>query len=337
MYAMRGQKRFKKEYIEIPGYPPKTKKHRANFIRRSLLMKKKWEGSAARAVQYPDGIAIAGIDTPIVELAGPGKLYVEIGMASRQGKDFTVELFITGPKGAHASWPLLPGYDGWLPVSEWKKGEIFHGKYSLRLPTDLPEGPYSFGILVRDAEEQALFPVQTPGGVSVSEPYVLAEGEVNFGSTFTVIPRDDAKDLAHKTRKMAMKAAANGQCEKGEQLWNLARLRRIENYKWAKKYRPSAGRSIAICWAEKASETESMQTQLEYIRRGREWNHKSDAIQALGEVLGDSWFAQGLEAQQAEDWETAFQAFLQAVAADPRNAWARRYAEEARAQRLTEE
>ncbi len=73
---------------------------------------------------------------------------------------------------------------------------------------------------------------------------------------------------------------------------------------------------------------------IEVLERTHELDHRSPELRAAADTVADERIAVGRAARAAEDWETAYHAFSDALRVDPSRSWARRYAEKAGTRRL---
>ena len=70
------------------------------------------------------------------------------------------------------------------------------------------------------------------------------------------------------------------------------------------------------------------------LEAARRWAPDDDTVAAVAAAAADRLYAVGVAARDAHDWQLAYASFRDTLRIDPTRAWARRYAEEARDQRL---
>lgn len=73
---------------------------------------------------------------------------------------------------------------------------------------------------------------------------------------------------------------------------------------------------------------------IEHLRRALDWQPEGALALATARPLADQLVVQGEQAQASGDWDTAYARYRSSLEIWPWNAWARRYAEEARTHRL---
>ena len=364
---------WRQQYVEIPGYPAGKKQfHIGNYVRRDVFLPKYEDGVAPwpwtdttgdRRVQFQDGITVEGLYVPS-EASQARYMYVEVGVHSRKRRrkeNFRMVLFATDGTNTH-SWDLAPTYD-YIQPAEWREEEMFWGKYALALPKTLPAGEYDLGLVMLSAKGEVLGaggPPQLPEVEEVDEPEppnanngqdegdvvdlyvapdavvggaaVFAYGEVRFPKALKIVSVDDNRKLAREGRERAIELARDGQCETAEHTWWLARMHRPINDKWLEEFLPRVKPEMARCWvARAAAEPDAA---IDHLDKARQWDFREPSYVAAGKAKGDALYQQGLEARAAQDWETAYQRFTDSLRVWRPNAWARRYAEEARDQRL---
>lgn len=322
--VLRRQPRFRQEYVEIQGYPSGSGVHQGNFIRRDLFL---------RADRLPSGptasfgrmVTLRGLEAISPEV-GPGAgLFIEIGLSAR--RDFRLIAFAAQQGGDGLfSWDLPPGY-GWVEPKDWRKEEAFVGRFSLRIPEDAPLGDYDVGLVVLDARGQVV-----AADDPASDPR-FAAGEVRFPGLLSVVDRKTMLKHASSRRSAALKAAEKGRCADGEVQWERALRHRTRSPDWREKNRPEVATALARCWAEQARREPSLRS-VDPLDKARRWDETAPEVREAGVEIADALWPLGLERRDAGDHEEAFFLLEAVVRADPTRAWARRWAEEARAVRL---
>ncbi|MEQ1566771.1 MAG: hypothetical protein ABMA64_14105 [Myxococcota bacterium] len=328
---------WRREYVEVPGYSVgKGSIHVGSFVRRDLMVQPSWP-HAEPGVELERGIVVYPPVVPSEPATGK-KMYVEVGLSSTAarksaGDNFRVVLFATD--GEHlATWDLPPGYD-WLKPEKWSATEVFVGKFDLTVPAALPPGTYDLGVVVFGSDGAPLARPPADGEVVDPDPPrpSVARGEVVWPGRLTVLSVDDRAAAAQSDRADAFTRAAAGACEDAERSWWLARKHRPDDAAWAESHHDEVAAALANCWAVSADG----QPEDEQVRRmvaARTWDHWAAEYRARATPLADALYAQGMAAREAQDWETAYRRFSDAVEVDRSRAWARRYAEEARGFRL---
>ncbi|MEM6931573.1 MAG: hypothetical protein AAF602_31875, partial [Myxococcota bacterium] len=307
-------------YLEIAPYPSgKTRLHGGNHVRRDIVLPKHWAHGGS-LVELEMGARVHGVHVPSAPPVG-GKVYVEVGVSQQdvRGQD-DFGMWLTARHGEHVQrWDIAPGY-GWIGASEWRQDEIFHGKYSLDVPKTLPPGGYALTLTIVGAEGE------------VRHVEATGEPEVAVG-TLTLLSEADALAAAERDRESALASAEALRCADAEQDWFLARKHQVADPDWRKKHHDTTKRALAECWATKAADVDR-DTKVDHLVRAREHDHWAPTYRAAARALAQELYDEGLVAREKEDWERAYRRFSDAVAVDRSWSWARRYAEEARAERL---
>jgi hypothetical protein len=363
------------EYVALPGYLSGTRGvHTGNHVRRDLLVRPRWEGAAGRHVAFRNGATLAGWEIPGLPAAPGLDLAVTVGLAQRSlpgdaaARAYQVEIFLADADGVVARRIVAPGY-GWLPPSEWREGEVFHGHFTLRLRTDVPPGAYDLGFLLRDARGRVIPAIVPPrsgriqprgpvvGGARGVPPRVEA-GEVRFPRAVAVVSFEEAMDRNRANFAALEKRAAKLNCTKAEAGWLRIRRRMVQKTSWLDREGPAARRALAECWARRAMAPVDREEQIAWLARAREFDHRAPSVQEASKPLAGALFAEGkialdaarslgrashggsaqgtrgVSSPESEAWEEAYHLFSAALRVDPSLSWARRYAEEARTHRL---
>lgn len=347
---------WRKDYVEIQGYPAgKNQFHVGNFVRRDLLVGSSWPHGGA-PVTLANGIVLYGAIVDSEPAAGR-KFSVEVGFAapkpprpestvdpvsgerikpapriSGRDRNFRTLLFASDGTRLH-SWDIPPGYD-WLKPEKWNDEDVFVGRFDLSLPEAMPPGTYDLGFVFLAADGTVLGPVAPTGDVGgeVAAPR-MAAGEILYPGALTVLTPEARGEAAAADRDAALAAALRLDCEEAERSWLLAKRHRAGDADWVEKSLPDIRSAFATCWARAADGTEQDE-QVRRLVRAREWDWWNADYRTRATALADRLHAEGLAAREAQDWETAYRRFSDAVDVDRARSWSRRYAEEARAWRL---
>jgi hypothetical protein len=363
------------EYVALPGYLSGTRDvHTGNHVRRDLLVRPRSAGAAERRVAFRNGATLEGWKLPGLPTAPGLNLSVTVGLAQRPlaentaARAYQVEIFLADANGVVARRVVAPGY-GWLPPSEWREGEVFHGHFTLRLETSVPPGRYDLGFLLRDTGGRVVPAIVPPRSGSSSPhgpvvggtrgvPPLVEAGEVRFPRAVAVVPHEEAMDRNRMNFAALEKRAENLDCAKAEARWLRIRRRMVKKTSWLDHQGPAARRALAECWARRAMASADREEQIAWLVRARELDHRAPSLREASKPLARILFEEGKTALDAarglrrtshgggaqsvrrvpslegEAWEEAYRLFSTALRVDPSLSWARRYAEEARTHRL---
>lgn len=327
---------FRTTYLEIPGYGHSWQTfHVGNHIRRDLIVADAWPGSPGRRVAF-GGLVLEGLEIPAPLVHPGGALYVEIGWSIRvRSPGFRALLFLSrGDRVVVRELP--PAYD-WLPIPQWRTGQVLMGRHTLSLPDDLEPGDWDVGIaLVGDDVGTAPVvgvPVDADGRVEAhrvpAEPRFMA-GEARFIGALRVAPRAEVVEAATVRFGHAVLAARDGRCEDAGALWSGARRHLAREDAWHEASDPAMADEMGACWAHRAEQSLAPAD----IAEARAWSHRAPEVRRVGVLLADRWEAEGDAALAAGDDEAAYRGWTDALKADPYRSWVRRRAEEARTRRL---
>jgi hypothetical protein len=339
---------WRRDYVEVPGYG-RGKPHMGNHVRRDLITSEAWpHGDALEAVLEGE-LTVYGPWIPSEPATGH-HVYVELGLqATRAQKtpdtdDVRLLLFAADDDGVRAVWDLPPGYD-WLPPAKWLPDEVFVGRFELPLPEAMAPGTYDLGVVVLGpdgaprapltGEEASLGPGVTVPGEGVPPRYSAAE--VVFPGALEVLTVDARAQAAVDDRDAAYAAAAALRCEEAEQDWQRAIHHRAgegDQSGWRRNHGARVSAALAACWAQASDEAEDRDEQVRRLVRAHRWDHWEPGYRERADALSAELYDEGVAALEAEDWEAAYRLLSDAVAVKPTHAWARRYAEQARAFRL---
>jgi hypothetical protein len=130
----------------------------------------------------------------------------------------------------------------------------------------------------------------------------------------------------------AVDDAAALRCEEAERRWVLAKRHYPRDESWATARAVGFRRMLADCWARRAEAEPDRAPEL--LALAHRWDHHSVELARVGAPVGDRLWAEGIAARAAGDAEAAYAAFTALLRFEPWRSWARRYAEEARDERL---
>lgn len=340
---------WRKEYVEIPGYWQGNVRHPGNFLRRDAFLPTESPFDGSRSVTFDRDVELVGWEVRSPQVAADRRLYLELGLRThrRLVDGLRIVAFLSDAGGAHvASFDLPPAYD-WVEVKDWRRQEIFHGRFSPRLPEDLPEGTYDLGFVLidgggdpiraapdydpRNPERSQLAPRAVLGGVAPWPARVMV-GEVRFPRVVEVVSVEAMEQAAEADHQLALSEAAADRCEAAESAWADARAHRPKATDWLAAIEPGVRRALAECHARWA--TTDPDHAVDHLRRARSWDFEAPAVVLNAAPVAAALDAEGHRAWQEGDLDAAYVAFRDAVRLEPHRAWSRRHAEQVRAERL---
>lgn len=324
--AVRNLPLFRTGYVEVEGYG--SADHRGQFVRRSLFLEDGWSGPSVPIV-FAGGVQILGVSVPSPEVASGSGLYFEVAVASGKAP-FRLIAFLSEAGRVLRSWDLPPAYD-WVPPAAWRPGEVFHGKFSVQLPSELADGAYDLGFVVFDGKGEVLPALSASGPAQVPEQPRFAEGEARLSRVVTIVSTDEMGRLALVDSGQALAHAAAGRCEEAEASWTLALRHRTRARVWRDANRPPVARALARCLSNRAGSGptggDALLDRVHEIEAARLWDPREPAVWTNGARVAELAHDRAV---RSDDATVRFRWFEAAVRADPRRSWDRRWAEKAR-------
>jgi len=324
---------WKKDYIEIPGYPTGRKSfHVGNHVRKSLFVHDRFEGTPGRRVEFEKEVVLEGFEIPATEVGQGQVLYLETWLSGDlRTKDFRLLVFVDDGQGHMHSAALPPGYD-WYAPKKWKKGETVWGRWDISLPEGLPVGEYGVGFLLMDTKKgKVLGPLSTG---QESDANRMARGEVFFEGVFRVVAPQEAIQAASEALAGLRVSAAKGDCEEAASLWKKARHHASEEGDFMSEHFPEVRSELARCYVLLAEQAPAQEDQIAYLLAAREQDHRESKLLSVSRPLAKTLDAQGDDFWKAGDMDAAYASFRDALRLDPRLSKTRRKAEEVRDVRL---
>lgn len=308
--GFRRQKEFTTQFVEIPRGEGRTND---DWIHRTLLTTPTWPGEP-QVQTFADGHKVEGVDVPAPTEYPGGALYVELGLSRPVGVDgdFGVDIELVGPQ--LWKYRVSAGYEGLFPPAKWAPGEIFVGRHALPLPTTLPQGDYTLRVALVDASGSVI------PTASVAPPPIVVH----------VVSRELARAAAEDAWSRALAAANARDCEIADALWRDTVHSQPTDPAWAAELAVRAQTPLSECWSARSRASRILATQVEDLQKARRWDPRSPSANAVGAELATRLWPNAAAARAAGDAGRALTLFEDIVIADPTQAWARRYAEEAR-------
>jgi len=331
---------WRRDYVEIPGFPAGKSFHVGNHIRKDLVLRPGWP-YGGEPIEVGNGIVVHGVEVPAAPASGR-EVYLEVGFAQTKVRkhkgtdDFRAILFAANGKSL-VSWDAPPGYD-WIWPWEWKPEDVAITK--LALPLALAPGRYDLGLVLLAKDGTVIVPTMEtlPEGVVVGgrdgEPARYANGEMRFVGALTVLSLEERAKVAGEERQAALDYAAHDDCEDAEHHWFLARKHREGDEEWEAEHKSTIARAMADCWANFSDDAPDRDERVRRLVKAHEWDHWAPSYLSRAETFADELESLGAVARAEERWEETYELYGQAVAVAPTRTWARRYAEEARVHRL---
>jgi hypothetical protein len=217
----------------------------------------------------------------------------------------------------------------------WQDDEAFVGRYAVSVPKGMAPGTYDLGFALFGPDGR-VWPAGGSGGtlflsdtVTTDTP-AFAQGEVRLPGRIQVVATPD-EDGSAQALAEALALADAGSCAEAESAWLRTKRHRPIDASWQEERRPQAQRALATCWAAQAQQSAAPAADL---ARAARWDRDAPLLADVGGPIGDRLWSEGMAARANGDAETAYARFRDLLSFQPWRSWARRYAEEARDERL---
>lgn len=322
-------KAFSQRYVEIPGFPSSPRSfHTGNHVRRDHFLPTRWEAPDRASwplapAGEPAALRLEGLHLPAPAVAPGQALYLELGL--RKLADLpALRAYAFLASGERLWVQELPlGYD-WVMPQDWKSTEVFHGRFTLELPADWPEGASDLGLALVDAEGR----VWTHEKAAESPRFV--RGELRWDGRVQVVSEAKLRERALADVAAAEVAAEAADCPLARSRFEAARraYRVADPDRVALDARGKA--AMARCHAALASAETDPVRAAGHLYDGRRWAPREPTLAAAGARLAPPMAEAGRAAEAAGDHRRAYELLNAAVLADPTRAWDRRAAEAAR-------
>ena len=348
---------FKREWVEIPGYPAGRKAfHMGNHVARRHIATKTYDGPPKAEVPFEGGVTLTAAAIPSPEVPEGGKFHLRTWwQATDRDAGFRLLVAIGDGQDHLSVQEVGPAYD-FLKVEDWSEDEWIYGHYDVVIPDDFPEGSYRVSLVLLDVESgQVLGPWPTqplpgpndpdydagahpaeplPAGHPPPQPALYMRGELALEHQIQVVPRKQALEQATRDLELAQHLASRGDCEQAWTAWSDAKRHVVRNTRWHNQQLPTVNTALTRCYVDRAGHEEDSFAQAALYEQAARYQYDNDDLLAVARPLAAQLMEQGEVLRQAKDWEACYQHFDTAVRVDPRLSLARRRAEECRDWRL---
>jgi hypothetical protein len=318
---------FKRDFIEIPGYPIGTRKlHIGNHINKRLFVRE--SDSRPVVAQFKTDVSMVEFDVPSPAVQPGGQLFVATAWrAAYRKQGFRVLMALSAKDGTRTVSSFAPGYD-WYPPKEWGKSETIEGKFKVSVPKSFPRGLATLSVVLLDEGTGEVL------GVDGDPDHPWTVGALDATVQIVITDSDAVALAAAFDRKAALAASKAGACETVWPTWKNAIRHGPFRAAWIAQHDASLRTAVASCFTARAAATDVLQTQVDALLSALVWDHQYPALVALARPLAERLEADGDALWLEADLDGAYSAFNQSVALDPRRSWARRKAEDVRDLRL---
>ena len=322
---------WKREYIEIPGYPVGGRRlHIGNHIRKSIFIKPITDTLFPNAIDFDGGLRLLEHEVPAPEVAPGGWLYVRTVWHSseEQTNNLQAVFILVNQDGEVASSAsLTPGYR-WYSIKDWRTNEQVEGKFRIVVPEGLALGSYELKLMLIDnVTGQLILPAD-------QELTSALDAAVTLNTQVAVVNASQAMDAAEFDRTASIEAADQGKCEAAWTLWKNATRHVGRNRVYRNKHDEFLRTTVASCHLTHAQNSQDEAERIAHLERAHFWDHRAPGLTELAHPIAEKYFELGNEALSEEAWEEAYLDYSQALRLNPSLSWARRYAEDARDKRL---
>jgi len=348
---------FKREYLEVPGYPAGRKAfHMGNHVARRLMATGTYDGPPKADIPFEGDINLAALAIPSPQVPVGGKVHLQTWwQADDREAGFRILAALSDGQGHLAVQELGPGYDFLLP-DKWRKDEWIYGRYDIVIPEDFPAGTYSMSLVLLDEQTGAVLqpwpapPAPGPNdpdydptaphqpeaatAIVADGPPLYMKGEYRVEQTVELVPRKQAIEEATRDLELSEHLASRGECEKAWNAWGNARHHVIRNTRWHNQNLPRVNGAMARCYVDMAGHEEDTFEKAGLYEQAAVYQYDHANLLAVARPMAAELFELGEGFRQAKDWDACYKHFDTAVRIDPRLSMARRRAEECRDWRL---
>ncbi|MEL6347522.1 MAG: hypothetical protein AAFV53_30710 [Myxococcota bacterium] len=324
------QKEWKRQYIEIPGYPISGRRfHIGNHIRKDLFVERFTKMPEEGVSVFEGGILLMDHAVPAPEVAAGSRLAIHTTWQADGREDgFQIYVFLDDGDGHQAIGAIEPGY-GWYLPEEWKVNEKVTTRGWLPLPSDLPEGEYALGLALVDQGTNRIL-----AALDALDAHRYLPGELILPDTVQIVSPDAAMAAAAADWTAALSLAEQMRCEDAWQRFKDAGRHVDGQEEWIEVHDRKMRDQVARCYLAVAAQEEKRPRKIAALKSARRWNHRVDGFDALADPLVESLDREGDAFFAEEKWTDAYRVWKHALALKPSLSWTRRKAEEARDARL---
>lgn len=321
---------FKRDYIEIPGYPIGTRKlHIGNHINKNLFVLSK--DKRAPIAKFEGGVSLLELDVPAPLVQPGGQLFVSTAWRAKLRKrGFRVLIALTATDGTRTVSTFAPGYD-WYPPSEWKQSETVEGKFKVHVPKSFPLSEAQISVALLDEQTGSLLSVAGPAVSGQESDWAVG---AYLGPTVQIADGPAVAAAASADHKAALGFASTDDCEQVWPTWKNAVRHGPFREAWISAREGDVRTAVARCYAQRAVGLTARSAKADALIEGRVWDHKEPGLVAEARPLAEALEFQGDQQWAADDLEGAYKSFKYSIELDPRRSWARRKAEDVRDLRL---
>lgn len=309
--------KFKRQYLTLPEDRKFGRIPNGNYVRRDLLATTHFVGKRENRVEvepFTVGLRLVAVEIP--KAVRPGAKTPLFFTWAGDASDLPQCRFMLGTATGEET-PRMTQYEpamGWLPTNKWKKGSYVREVVYWRAPQR--EGTYHLFIGVKCPSEPEEETRILPLTVQVGDEEAKREALGLLEQAYEMAGRDVlGADLAIHSVRVAEYIMGGKAVRKT--VSKIARQR-------MKTYLKIAGQAFERGEYIAAAET---------LHRCWRIAPRDDELNDLGWRVAKKLYEIGREYQAAENYEDAYQTFSAACKAQPQHAWARRRAEEVRAER----
>ncbi len=333
--GMRQYDWFVDDYFVLPGYETgRGAIFPGIHARRDLITADPAAVVGPRRVTFEQGLSLADLRLPAPWVAGQPS-YVETPLVTdrvrAQASGIVLKAFLAGQGRLH-TW-VVPLDHGLLDLDGWGPAEALRGRHTTRLPQDWPDGRYTLGLVVTGPGGRVWRATEAPAGAELDGPPLVAAGEVRFPDAVEVVSSDVLAERVTALRTRVRQVADAGDCGDSERLWEQLARHRATRPRWVRRERGEVAPAIGACWA-RATDGRPDAEAARLLERSHRWSPYGATLRERGAPVAARLLDSAAEAWSRDDWDAAYADYSLVLRFQPTRAWVRRWAEEARDERL---
>lgn len=307
-------KEWKKNYLEIPGYPIGRKRlHVGNHIRRDLLIQKIGTEEYPNSIQFQGGVRLLDWQVPSPQISPGDWLYFYSAWQANEEREADIQALIafTNEDGVQSIAAAQPGFR-WYRMEKWEKTEKIEGKFRLPIPKKLPQGSYRLLMVLLDSktgetlaikedkkeekppenqegslnkEDEAAHPDPSPASLQKEKKVSFLVGALDLQLSIQVFSPSEAKKEAQKDRLQSIQLAKEGHCEQSWLKWKDATRHLLRDRRWRNRHEQTIQKKIAACYLQKAAEAADRDQKIQHLIQARFWDHSLVGLKEQSEPL----------------------------------------------------
>jgi hypothetical protein len=318
---------FKKNFIEIDGYPISSRqRHIGNHINKKLFVEQEKNlKEATKKIYFGSDLTLLHWDLPVQKVSADSVLMLNSKWKAQRSSPVQIIAFVTDGKKVITSSAFELGY-GFYDVEDWKKNEVVQTKMRIPIPSTekIANGQYSIRLIALDSKKWQVLSV-----ASLQEP-IFMDGEFDTKLRFEVVDKDVVLESAILQKHKSLEFAQSDTCEKIWSSFKVATYYMIQDVAWKKRHESEIKKEIALCYMRLATKEMDEDTKITLLSTARYWDYFVEGYAEVAYPLALDLDRRGQEKFSEKHFKEAYGLFSKALDLQPSLSWTRNRAEDAR-------